>query len=173
MKTLKYMLINMLTLVLGLGVMSGYIYQRHAEAARIDTVPALKITGLGNKMGQYLNVIYAVGSEPFISTAQDQVNISHVKSLDTLRITADTMMVPSIQVVKEGFFPSYNMVVLVVSPQPNYSWQDADGSSPQGMTTSTNHVATLVHPIPRSDLETNAVTAPGASAPVFAVDLSK
>lgn len=172
MKSLKFVLINALTLILGLGVMSSYVAQRSAEAARFDSVPTLKITGLGNKMGQYLNVIYSVGSEPFLATSASQVNIAHVKSVNTIRISADTVTVPSVQVQKQGFSPSYNMVVLVISPQPNYSWVDADGTSPDGMTGTGNHVATLIHPIQRSDLESLPTPAAGA-APVFTVDLSK
>ena len=184
MRHLKFILINALTLIVGLGIMNGLIYQRRAEAARFENVPSVQITGLGNKTGQYLTAIYAVGTEPFLATSPSQVNIHHVKKIVEVPISSDTMTLPSVQVEKIGFYPSYNMVVLVISPQPNYSWVDADGTSPDGMTATPNHVATLIHAIQRSDLEIQPTTtpspapspAPGSApivAPIFTVDLSK
>lgn len=153
MKSLKLLIINALTLIIGLGLMSGSVSQRSAEAARFESVPALQVQKLGNYRGQYLTVLYAVGSRPFISTDSTQINISQVKESRTVYISADSMSLPKVQVEKEGFRPSYNVVILVVSPQPNYSWVNADGSAPQGMTLTNNHMSSVISSVNKSDVD--------------------
>lgn len=115
MRSLKLIVINALTLIIGLGLMSGSVSQRNAEAARFETIPSLQINRLGNLRGQYLTVLYAVGSRPFISTDASQINISQVKESRTVYLTSDAVTLPAVQVEKEGFRPSYNIVVFVVS----------------------------------------------------------
>lgn len=153
MRSLKLIIINALTLIIGLGLMSGSVSQRNAEAARFETIPSLQINRLGNYRGQYLTVLYAVGSRPFISTDSAQISISQVKEARTVFISADAMTLPSVQVEKEGFRPSYNMVVFVVSPQANYSWVNADGSVPQGMGRTNNHMSSLTNAINKTEVD--------------------
>lgn len=153
MKPLKLMLVNALTLIFGLGLMSGSVSQRNAEAARFETIPALQVNHLGNFRGQYLTVLYAVGSRPFISTDSSQISLSQVKESRTVYITDDTMSLPSVQVEKEGFRPSYNVIVFVVSPQSNYSWVNADGTVPQGLSLTNNHMSSLINAINKKDVE--------------------
>ena len=57
MKSLKLIVINALTLIIGLGIMTGAFTQRNAEAARIETIPSLQVNKLGNLKGQYLTVL--------------------------------------------------------------------------------------------------------------------
>lgn len=163
MKSLKLIFINTLTLLIGLGLLTGSVSQRSAEAARFETVPSLQVNRLGNLRGQYLTVLYAVGSRPFISTDSSQINISQVKESRTIYITSDTLTLPSVQVEKEGFRPSYNMVVFVVSPQANYSWINADGSVPQGVTASDNHSSSAISAINKTDVD-SFISASGESA---------
>jgi hypothetical protein len=111
MKSLKLIVINALTLLIGLGLLTGSLSQRNANAARFEVIPALQIAKLGNYRGQYLTILYAVGSRPFISTDSSQINISQVKESRTIYITDDAMTTPIVQVEKEGFRPSYNIVV--------------------------------------------------------------
>lgn len=153
MKSLKLIVINALTLLIGLGLLTGSVSQRSAAAARFETVPALKVNRLGNMRGQYLTVLYAVGSRPFISTNSSQINISQVKEARTVYISDDSMSLPVVQVEKEGFRPSYNIIVFVVSPQANYSWVNADGSIPQGVTSTSNHMSSLINAINKSDVD--------------------
>lgn len=152
MRSLKLIIINALTLIIGLGLMSGSVSQR-AEAARFETIPSLQVNKLGNYRGQYLTVLYAVGSRPFISTDSTQISISQVKEARTVYISADSMSLPAVQVEKEGFRPSYNIVVFVVSPQANYSWVNADGSVPQGMSKTGNQMSSLVNAINKTDVD--------------------
>lgn len=171
MRSLKLIIINALTLIIGLGLMSGSVSQRNAEAARFETIPSLQVNRLGNLRGQYLTVLYAVGSRPFISTDSSQISISQVKESRTVYISDDAMTLPSVQVEKEGFRPSYNIIVFVVSPQPNYSWVNADGSVPQGMSLTNNHMSSLINAINKTDVD-GFISAQGETA-VLQVNLVK
>lgn len=153
MKSLKLIIINTLTLIIGLGLLTGSVSYRNAEAARFETIPALQVNHLGNYAGQYLTVIYAVGARPFISMEPSQITVSQVKESRSVYISADTMSLPKVQVEKEGFRPSYNIIVFVISPQPNYSWINADGSQPQGMSSTNYHQSSLVNAINKSDVD--------------------
>ncbi len=153
MKSLKLIIVNALTLIIGLVLLSGSFSERNANAARFEIIPSLQINHLGNLRGQYLTAIYAIGSRPIISTHSSQVNISQVKESRTIYLTADSMTLPAVQVEKEGFRPSYNIVVFVVSTQPNYSWINADGSIPPGMTATKNHASSLLNSINKTDVD--------------------
>lgn len=170
MKSLKFLIINALTLFIGLGLMSGSLSSRNAEAARFEKIPAIQVHQLGNMRGQYLTALYVVGSRPFISTDSSQINISQVKESRTIYISADSMQLPAVQVEKEGFRPSYNMVVFVVSPQANFSWVNADGTAPQGMSLTNNRQRSKTVTINRSDIE-NFVKGNGEEA-VFQMSLN-
>lgn len=156
MKSLKLIIINALTLLIGLGLLTGSLSQRNANAARFEVIPALNIAKLGNYRGQYLTILYAVGSRPLIAQDSDQINVSQVKESRTLYITDDVMKTPIVQVEKEGFRPSYNIVAFVISSQPNYSWLNADGTIPQGVTSTNNHKSALINTVNRDSLETFA-----------------
>lgn len=153
MKSLKLIIINALTLIIGLGLLTGSVSYRNAEAARFETIPALQVSRLGNFAGHYLTVLYAVGARPFISTEPSQITISQIKESRSVYISADSMTLPKVQVEKEGFRPSYNIIVFIVSPQPNYSWINADGSLPQGMTPTNYHASSLINSINKSDVD--------------------
>ena len=153
MKSLKLIIINALTLIIGIGLMSGSFSGRNAEAARFEKVPALEIGGLGNLRGQYLTVLYVVGSRPFISTDASRITLNQVKETKSVNIAADSMSFPAVQVEKEGVRPSYNMIIIIVSPQPNFSWVNADGTVPQGMVVSQNRTATLMNALNKSDVD--------------------
>lgn len=153
MKSLKLIVINALTLLIGLGLLTGSLSQRSASAARFEVIPALQIAKLGNYRGQYLTILYAVGSRPLISSDSSQINISQVKESRTIYIADDEMTTPIVQVEKEGFRPSYNIVAFVISPQPNYSWLNADSTIPQGLTSTNNHQSILVNTVNRTKID--------------------
>lgn len=169
MKSLKLLLINALTLIVGIGLLSGSFSQRDAQAARFEQIPALEIQKLGNFRGQYVTVLYAVGSKPFIATKESQVQLSQVKEARSVYVTGDKVALPSVQVEKEGFRPSYNMIVIVVSPLPNFSWVNSDGTVPQGMILSSNQTSSKVQIVNKTTID-NFVTAQGASA-TLAIEL--
>ncbi|MGZ3781409.1 MAG: hypothetical protein ACXVCY_12230 [Pseudobdellovibrionaceae bacterium] len=153
MKSVKLVIINALTLIIGLGLLSGSVLNRNAEAARFETIPALQVNHLGNFAGQYLTVLYAVGARPFISTDPLQITLAQIKETRTLYISSDILTLPTVEVEKEGFRPSYNIIVFVISPQNNYSWLNADGSSPQGMVQTGNHLNSLVNSVNKSEVD--------------------
>lgn len=153
MKALKLVIINAVTLIIGLGLLSGFLSRGTVQAARFESIPAMKINKLGHLKGQYLTVLYAVGSRPFLSKDSSKINISQIKESRTVYITADTMSLPAAQVAKEGFRPSYNIVVFVVSPQQNYSWVNEDGSIPQGASSTKNQLRSVANSINKSDVE--------------------
>lgn len=171
MRAFKLVVINALVLIIGLGLMSGSLSQGTAQAARFETIPAMKVNKLGNLRGQYLTVLYAVGSRPFLSTDPSQINISQVKESRTVYITEDAMSLPAVQVEKEGFRPSYNIVVFIVSPQQNYSWVNADGSVPQGMTSTNNHLKSIANSINKTDVD--AFIASSGEGATLQVNLNK
>jgi hypothetical protein len=121
MKSLKLFLINALTLVIGLGLMSGSVSQSDAQAARFESVPSLSVTGLGNHRGQYLTVLYVIASRPLIGEDSD-IEVLEVKESKAIRVTADRASFPAAKIAKSGFRPSYNMVLAVISAQPGFSW---------------------------------------------------
>ncbi|MNL59298.1 hypothetical protein D3C87_1830120 [compost metagenome] len=81
------------------------------------------------------------------------------------------MATPAVQVEKEGFRPSYNIIVFIVSPQPNYSWVNADGTIPQGMASTNNHLSSLINTVNRTNID-SFVAANGEKA-VLTINLTK
>ena len=153
MKQIKLLTINFLTLIVGLGLMTGSIAQQDAFAARFDTVPSIEVSNLGNYRGQHISLIYAIGAKPLFSTNDTQVILSQVKETRTQVIKKDQILFSSLQVEKEGFRPSYNMILIVISPNPNFTWINADGSIPRGVVASANKEKRRVLVINRADLE--------------------
>ncbi|MFP5520131.1 MAG: hypothetical protein ACLGGX_09525 [Bdellovibrionia bacterium] len=153
MKSLKLLIINALTLIIGIGLMSGSFSQRDAQAARFEQIPSLEVKKLGNFRGHYLTVMYGIGSKPFIATDDTQIILNQVKEVRSLVISGDEVKLPPVQVQKEGFRPAYNMILLVVSPQPNFSWVNADGSVPQGLSKTGNRMISKILVINKSDVD--------------------
>jgi hypothetical protein len=169
MKSIKLLAINALTLIIGIGLMSGSVSKRSAEAARFEKIPAISVTKLGNYRGQYLTVLYAVGSKPFLTTSKAQVSITQIKESRTFLITSDSQALPEVQVEKEGFRPSYNMIVFVISNQSNYSWINADDTVPQGGTKTMNNQESLVETINKTEVD-SFISANGIGA-ILKIDL--
>ena len=99
-KTIKLAIINFVTLLIGLGLLSGSVSLKNAQAARFETIPSVQITHLGNFRGQYLTVLYAIGSRPFISTDSSQLTLSQVK--ESRRVVSDFAACIEVSFVKRG-----------------------------------------------------------------------
>lgn len=153
MRSLKLLVINTLTFIVGIGLMSGAFSGRDAMAGPTDTVPKIQVQKLGNYRGQYLTAFYALGTRPFLSTDSSQVTLSEVKASRTVFIGADFVDFPSIELAKQGFRPGYNLLVLVISPEPKFSWQNANGAAVENMEASNNHRASLIRSFTQGEIE--------------------
>lgn len=153
MKDIRKFAIGFLTLVLGLGLMSGTLESRDARAARIDRVPAMRVKNLGNVRGQYLNVLYAIGSRPFYSFDDSKVTVQSVRASKQVSITGDTVDLPALDVEKEGVRASYNLVILVVSQQQGFSWTNDDGSAYVGQLAGGTNQKTRVRALTKAEIE--------------------
>lgn len=153
MKDIRKFAIGFLTLVLGLGLMSGTLESRDARAARIDRVPSMRVKNLGNYRGQYLNVLYAIGSRPFYSFDDSKVTVQSVRAAKQVAITGDVVELPGVDVEKEGVRASYNLILLVVSQQQGFSWANEDGSAYAGQLAGGNSQKTRVRALTKAEIE--------------------
>lgn len=153
MKSLQFLFINVLTAIIGLGLMSGSFSNNDAHAAASDIVPKIELQKLGNYKGQFLTAYYAVGSRPFLSTDSSQVTLSEIKSVYNQAIDSDVVVLPTVELQKQGFRGGYNLLVVVISPMAGFSWMNADGSQTAGVNASENHRATLIRAFSKADIE--------------------
>ncbi len=115
-----------LTLILGLGILSGSFAQRSALAGRIDTVPAIQVTTTKNQIGRYLHVIYAVGRPAFLNVSPiPYVDIVRPQS-QTQQISSEVVVFPAVQIEKTPGRGSYNMVIFAISNSAKINWINAD-----------------------------------------------
>lgn len=153
MRSFQFLFINALTLIIGLGLMSGSFSANDAQAAPTETVPKIQVQQLGNYKGQYLTAFYAVGTRPFLSTDSSQFTLTEVKAIKTQVVNADFVTLPAVDLQKQGFRPGYNLVVIAISPAPDYSLVNADGSAIAGMPNTSNHRASLLRSFSKAEIE--------------------
>lgn len=110
-----------------LGVASFSQAQMQADAERIDTIPAIKVTNTQGLGGKYIHAIYAIGRHGFL-------NASPVPYLFTIRVTythqvtGNDVEFPTVQLDKKPFRGSYNMIVLTLSDRPDVTWANPDAN---------------------------------------------
>ncbi len=153
MNSIKLLFVNALILLIGVALMTGALSRDKSEAARLERLPALEVQGLKNYRGQYLTVYYAIGSRPFISPDDSKINLSQIKEARSVYITNDTIKLTSTEIEKEGFRPSYNIVMFIVSKEPNYSWVNADGSIPLGLTGGKNSSFSVISSLNKTKID--------------------
>ena len=139
------------------------LVDRQAEAAPYDDVPAIRVGQLGSFKGQTLTVMYVLGSKPIIALNPQQVFVSKVKLVKSFTIDQDQLQIDAVQIEKENFRGSYNMILLLVSAQANPIWENADGSIPSGQSSSvvTDHrQLSRVNVINKADADA-VISAPG------------
>ena len=155
MKSIKLFFVNALILFIGVGLMTGAISGGKTDTARLEKLPELEIQGLKEYKGQYLTVFYALGSRPFFSTDNSKIHLSQIKDSRSVYIASEKIRFASTEIEKEGFRPSYNIVVFVVSKNPNYTWVNANGESPQGLVISENRNATFINAVNKTTIDKN------------------
>jgi hypothetical protein len=142
---LKPRLISIFTLLLSFGIMSGSFAQRTAMASRSDLVPSLQINNVQNLNGKYLHAIYAIQRAGFIGVTPTP-NLDKIRSIQTQKVQTNNVVFSSLNIEKEPFRGSYNVVVFVVSDQPNIRWINPDlGLSLQYVYLSKVEKSTLDH----------------------------
>ncbi|HEY8272573.1 MAG TPA: hypothetical protein VIG33_16895 [Pseudobdellovibrionaceae bacterium] len=156
MRSLQIFFVNAITLIIGLSLMSGSFSSNKAQAAPLETVPKIQIHKIGNYKGQYLTAFYALGTRPFLSTDSSQVILSEIKAAKTELVTADSLTLPAVDLQKIGFRPPYNLVMIVVSPAPDFTFVNPDSSIIKGMNQSENHRATLIRSFSKVELDSLA-----------------
>jgi regulator of extracellular matrix RemA (YlzA/DUF370 family) len=156
MKSLQLLVINALTLIIGLGLMSGSFSDNQAHAAQSEIVPKIQIQKLANYRGQYLTAYYSVGTRPFLATDSSQVTLTEVKGIRSQLVESDFVTLPSMELQKQGFRPGYNLVVVVISPLPDFSFVNADGSKIEGMPLTNNQRASLIRSYSKAEIESLA-----------------
>lgn len=152
MKELRRLTIGFLTLVLGLGLMSGSLETREAQAGRVDQIPEIRVQNLGNYRGQYLNVLYVIASRAVIAL-DGGVTVQQVRAMKQLPITADSLVLPAVEVEKAGIRSSYNMILFVISPQEGFSWINDNGRDYVGRLTTKNSQKSLVRTLDKYDVD--------------------
>jgi hypothetical protein len=105
-----------------------------ASAAHADTVGGLQMKGLGNYVGKYLTVYYAIGGRASINTQGDQIHIRKVKAKKTIQISGDTVTLPPVEIPRVGWFLPYNIMVFVVHDGADFRWVNADATIPENET---------------------------------------
>jgi len=153
MKSLQFFFINALTLVIGIGLMSGSFSASDAQAAPTETVPKIQVQKLGNYKGQYLTAFYGVGRRPFLSTDSSQFTLLEVKKITSQVINADFITLPAIDLQKQDVREGYNLVVIAVSPVQDFSFVNADGSAILGMPSTSNNRATMLRSFTKSEIK--------------------
>ena len=116
-------------------------------------VPKIQIQKLGNYRGQHLTAFYAVGTRPFLATDSSQVTLSEVKGIHREVVLNDFVTLPQVELLKQGFRPGYNLVMVAISPDPDYTFVNANGTEIGGMPKSTNQRATLLRSYSKAEIE--------------------
>jgi hypothetical protein len=112
-------------------VASALLLLTLASNAKADTVSGLQMKGLGNYVGKYLTVYYAIGGRATINTEGDQIKLRKVKAKKTIQITGDVVNLPSIDIPRTGFMFPYNIIVFSIHNTADFRWVNADGSIPE------------------------------------------
>lgn len=146
MKALNYLKISLLSLIL--------FAAQITMADRTDKVNSLQITNLTSYNGQFVSVFYVIGTQPFIVTSSSQIQVQQIQAVAlSQQITNGMVTVPAVELVKEGLRPSYNFIVIVIHPQSDFKWTNADGSVPPGPQIGTNTSFTRIISLTKGEYE--------------------
>lgn len=118
------------------GMLISFFHSVPALAGRTVTVPAIQLQKTGNYLGQYATIYYGFEKTTIIHADSTAIALSSVRMTQTRPVSSDTVQFPSVQIDKDGFRGAYDIVVVVISHYPNFSWKNADGSFPEGVTDS-------------------------------------
>ncbi len=118
------------------GILVSLFHSVPALAGRTVTVPAIQLQKTGNFLGQYATIYYGFEKTTIIQADASVIALSSVRMTQTRPVSGDTVQFPAVQIDKDGFRGAYDIVVVVISHYPNFSWKNADGTFPDGVTDS-------------------------------------
>lgn len=122
---IKLPVLPLLTLILGLGIMSGSFAQRTAFAGRQDVIPSIQLNNTQKYNGKFIHAIYAIQRAGFIGVTPAPY-LERIRSVMTLKSQSNSLLFNSVTIEKEPFRGSYNIVVFVVSDLPTLRWVNPD-----------------------------------------------
>ena len=122
---LRFSVLPILTLIFGLGIMSGSLAQRTALAGRQDLVPAIQLNNTQKFNGKFIHAVYAVQKAGFIGVTPVPY-LEKIRVVTTLKAQANSLLFNSVTIDKEPFRGSYNIIVFVVSDLPTLRWVNPD-----------------------------------------------
>ena len=125
-----------LSLLILTGMLVSFFHSVPALAGRSVTVPAIELQKTGNYLGQYATAYYGFEKTTIIHADSSVIALSSVRMTQTRTVDGDTVQFPAVQIDKDGFRGAYDIIVVVISHYPNFSWKNADGSFPDGVTDS-------------------------------------
>lgn len=121
--------------------------------AQAVSVPSLEINSLGSYNGKFLTVYYAIGNRAAIATSDDQITMREVKLKKTFQINGNSVVAPRVDLSRSGIFMAYNLVVMVVHSDANYSWKNVNGSTPEGELMSLSSQTLAVDSLTKTELD--------------------
>lgn len=153
MKTWKLVSLNFAGLAALVSLVSALVLNRSAGAARVDVVPRINVQNLESFQGKYLQVLYTVGRYPTFPTSLNQIQVIQIKSQFSLPIVSDALSLPAVSVEKQGLFPTYNLVILIVTDQKDFRWENYDHSPVENNSGNGTNEYVSVNIIPRFEIE--------------------
>jgi len=120
-RSLREKFLPLMTLLLGLGLMSGSFAQRNAEARRFDTIPSIRLQNTGSLQGRYIHVLYFVGQRlPIEVTASPKIRVA--REVQRMKVTGNEVTFPSVTIEHMPLIGTYNLILIVVSDSSEILW---------------------------------------------------
>lgn len=128
-----------------------------AQSQAFEKVPAIQVSALGQYRGQYLNLLFVEASNSVVSFDPFRMDVREVKLRpQQVKIEGNEVRFAASDVPKRPFKLAYNFILIVVSPYPDFSWVDSDGSRPLPVEFNTNNTTkNFFKAIPRTELVTS------------------
>lgn len=125
-----------------------------AQTQTSEKVPAIQVSSLGQYRGQFLNLLFVEASNSVVSFDPFRLDVREVKIRpQQVKIEGPEVRFKASEIPKRPFKLAYNFVLIVVSPYPDFSWIDSDGSRPLPVDFNTsNTTKNFFKAIPRNAL---------------------
>jgi hypothetical protein len=142
------------TLILGfLGFVLMSVFAAPVVHAQVVSVPQIEVARVGSYNGKYLTVYYGIGSRATIATADDQISLREVKYKKTVRIEGNSVVLPKVDLSRSGIFLAYNIVVMVIHSDNQFTWKNINGSLPEGETNGDSSIALAIDSLTKPEID--------------------